>query len=145
VKKLHKDRVKEKVQVWIYFRDDDQIKVLTLKLIEARGGHWQPVTGSIEPGETAVQGAAREAYEESSLPFIGKPLSLDYDFSFETKFGSVHETCFAIETAAMEPVKLDPREHLEYRWLSPEEARSLIKFASNQETLDRLVKKIKKI
>lgn len=45
----------------------------------------------------------------------------------------------------MEPVKLDPREHLEYRWLSPEEARSLIKFASNQETFDRLVKKIKKI
>lgn len=130
---------KLKVQVWIHCVG----RVLLLKTIPGRGEFWQPVTGSVEAGESLMEAALREATEESGLTFLGAARSLDYDFRFKSKFGTVHEHSFAIEAKAdrarLPDVRIDPKEHLEFQWVRPDEALSWLKFESNRRTLEILI------
>ena len=125
-----------KVQVWIH-RDK---QVLLLKTTPKRGGFWQPVTGKVEPGESVEEGALREAVEETGLDFKGQqPRALGFEFSFEGKWGAAHEHAFALVAPSKE-IRLDPKEHVEFQWLTPKKAQSLLKFDSNREPLALLVK-----
>lgn len=130
---------KLKVQVWIHCVG----RVLLLKTIPARGEFWQPVTGSVELGETLPQAALREAQEESGLKFRTEPLALNYDFRFKSKHGFVHEHSYALEAltegARLPHVVLDSKEHLEFQWARPEDAMSWLKFESNRKTLEILM------
>lgn len=113
-----------------------------------RGGVWQPVTGSVEPGEAIEDAALREAREESGLRFDGPPVPLRYEFTFEhSKWGKplrFRESCFRLEAprgAGGEPpsVTLDSREHVSYRWMAPDDAFALLGHPSNAEALRILI------
>ena len=130
---------KSKVQVWIH----SPRKVLILKTNEKRGYFWQPVTGGVEEGEDLAAAALREASEETGARF-GQPIvPLGYRFTFERKGRPIEETVFALGTDQEFDVRLDPAEHIEARWVSPEEALELVKFESNREGLRRLIAKSK--
>ena len=134
-----KQRLNRKAQVWIYRKG----QVLLLQTNVERGEFWQPVTGSINAGETFAEGAMREAQEESGLVFDGELKYLEYEFEFHGKFGRVIERVFAWESSRGE-VKLEPREHQNYRWISFAEAEKALKFSSNIEGLHRLQKRLEK-
>jgi dihydroneopterin triphosphate diphosphatase len=133
-----------KVQVWIHGVKKDQRQVLVFKTNEKRGSFWQPVTGGVEEGEALEAAAAREAFEESGLVFSSPPRSVGFEFTFQRGGQTVREHAFEISVAeAGQPLKLDPKEHVEARWLAPIEALKLLRFESNAHPLQLLMKKWK--
>lgn len=133
--------VTEKVQVWIHGVDSKaRRKVLLLQTNIRRGRFWQPVTGRVEPGEKIELAAHREPSEETGFD-LPKPEALDLDL----RFGSFHETCFEIELPVHQvgqPAKIDPKEHDQFEWTTPEDAMTRLKHDSNRQALRRLLEKI---
>lgn len=92
-----------------------------------RGGFWQPVTGTVERGETPLQTAARELGEETGIAGL-VPIDLGYKhaFAFEGRGRPVprvfEETAFAALASGDPAVRLDASEHEAYTWAPIDEA-----------------------
>src|SRR5690349_5465786 len=133
--------MKRKVQVWIYLKDSKKdYRFLLLLTQPARGSFWQPVTGSMDEGESPAQAAEREAYEESGLTFMGPPTTIPYDFEYQARDGTrIREVGFALEVdfqgAELPIPRLDPHEHNAFRWVSSGEALQMIRYPSNGQML----------
>ena len=127
------------VQVQLARPGPQGIELLALRRREDRGGFWQPVTGRIEQGETADGAALRELGEETGLAAV--PRALGYIHSFLTAEPGVpsasavagpriaDETAYAALAPAGFSPTLDPKEHVEARWVVPAEAARLFPFA----------------
>ncbi len=130
--------IRRKVQVWVVSADG---LILLLCTNASRHSFWQPVTGSVEAGEDFPAAATREAFEETRLPRLSAPVSLDYEFQFESHGTRNHEKVFYVltpEIAGECKVHLDPNEHSQMKWVGAREAATLLKFESNREALRRL-------
>jgi dATP pyrophosphohydrolase len=100
-------------------------------LLERRkpAGFWQSVTGSLEWGEMADAAARRELIEETGIT-QGHLRNLQWTQVYEIlpEFGKTYgpgvthnlEHAFALKLMQRVPVVLS--EHLQYRWLSADEA-----------------------
>jgi 8-oxo-dGTP pyrophosphatase MutT (NUDIX family) len=144
-KKSIKKKIKKKVLVWIFSKFENENHFLVLKTIEKRGGYWQPVTGSVDTGETFEQGALREVYEETHFEGLsqGEWIDLKYIFEYETVTDKISEKCFGLrlklkENTPLPEPKLEPKEHTGFEWVSFEEAIQRIKYESNKEALGKL-------
>lgn len=112
-------------------------------------GYWQSVTGSCDPGEALAQTAVREVFEETGLDAAQYELT---DWGTENVFeiypewrgryapGVTHNTehVFGLRVPAIVPVKLAPREHLDYVWLPYGEAADKVFSWTNAAALRRL-------
>jgi 8-oxo-dGTP pyrophosphatase MutT (NUDIX family) len=146
------DSAKEKlkVQVWVWARPPQQqeAKVLLLKMQNERGGFWQPVTGSVEPEDVSLEAAAeREFREETGLEPLRAPKALGFEFTFPSRWGGTcRESVFEVEVSwegTQGPrVKIDPSEHTSYQWLEAAEAKKLLQFESNAQPLELLRKNL---
>jgi len=148
-KKLAKKKLKKKILVWIFSVFGSEPAFLTLKTIEKRGGYWQPVTGSVDPGETFEQAALREVYEETRFEQLsqGEWIDLNYIFEYETVTDKISEKCFGLKLkfksiSDLPDPKLEPKEHTDFEWVSFEEAIHRIKYESNKEALGKLYQRI---
>jgi lipoyl(octanoyl) transferase len=104
-------------------------RVLLLERTPSGGGFWQILTGTMEPGESPLQTAAREVSEETG--FSGELRELNYSHSFALGDSGL-PPLFAHETAFTMQVHGEPKlsgEHLEYRWCTASEAEQLLPFA----------------
>ena len=85
-------------------------------------GKYELVGGYIEFGETIEEGLKREVKEELGVDInIENPF---YVFTYISERGDKHavEICyFAKMLDPSQPIKLDQREHSEYRWISKNE------------------------
>ncbi|MDR3608561.1 MAG: NUDIX domain-containing protein [Oligoflexia bacterium] len=141
--------MKRKVQVWVVYRSGREVQVLILKTRADRGGFWQPVTGSVEAGETSLAGALREAREETGIGRLPRPQALRYSFRYHSRWGNeVTERGYWIdlqgEGRIAPPVRIDPHEHVKSRWVSVSAARHKIRFPSNRKLLDLVAQAIKR-
>lgn len=135
---------RQKVQVWIYYLGTltSPIQFLILKMLPERGGAWQPVTGSVEEGESLEEAAIREAKEETGLLFQSPPSRVGEPFEFESQWSQkVIEYGYGL-AASSQNVQLDPREHTEYRWVSAAEAIQTVGYPSNAQVLKSLLKEL---
>jgi len=140
---------KSKVQVWIYRRGAQGIQVLFLKLIDERGGFWQPVTGGVESGEGLLEAARREAFEETHLSFKGAPLPLEYSIRYPSRWGGeVEEVAFILEADPSAEVVWDSSEHVGFSWVdvgAPEWTKwvDLLRYPSVQRGLEKVVETLR--
>jgi dihydroneopterin triphosphate diphosphatase len=137
------------VQVLIFAEIERQREFLLLKRIESHGGFWQPVTGSLETGETHRQAAVREVFEETGIDCNAEQLiDLELTNVFEiapqwrSRFAPdvTHneEVCFALQVEKCD-VRLDSLEHDDYLWLDAERAYAMFYWDSNKKALAKFI------
>jgi dATP pyrophosphohydrolase len=109
------------------------LQVLLLERAD-RPGFWQSVTGSVDrEDEPLEQTAVREVAEETGLDASRYPLRnwhkqnrFEIFSRWSGRFapGTTHnqEHVFSLELPQPLPVRLEPREHLQYLWLPWQEA-----------------------
>lgn len=112
--------------------------------------YWQSVTGSQEPGETLVETATRELFEETRIDAKEHGGLVDWNVSNVYEIyprwrhryapGTTHNTehVFGLQLPEEVPVKLDPREHRAYLWLPWEEAAAKCFSWSNRDAIRML-------
>ncbi len=123
----------QSVLVAVLRRSSSGTEALLLRRTPARGGFWQTVTGRIEAGETPLDAAQREAFEETGFQ---NPVSdLGYAHSFVRMDRVVQETCFALWARPDAAVRMDPNEHDDQRWTSLAKAIEEISFAGMKRAL----------
>lgn len=112
-------------------------------------GYWQSVTGSREPGEALRDTAIREVREETGLDALQYALS-DWQSQNEYEIyphwrhryppGVTRNTehVFSLQLPHPVAVQLAPREHLNFEWLSWQDAAEKVFSPSNRAAILRL-------
>ena len=118
----------QSVLVVVYTR---QGEVLMLRRRQP-GDFWQSVTGSLRWGETARRAAERELFEETGMRAQGRLVDCRKTYRFpiippwreryapEAHYNTEH--VFRLELPGRRMIRLNRREHTEWRWLSVEQA-----------------------
>ncbi len=107
-------------------------------------GYWQFLSGGGECGETPIIAAAREAYEEASIPLESNFFKLDSmamvpanAFKGHESWGKdvyvIPEHCFAVEVSSRN-FSLSA-EHIEHKWGDCLTVSRLLKWDSNRNAL----------
>jgi lipoyl(octanoyl) transferase len=121
-------------------------RVLLLHRRPERGNFWQPITGTIEPGESALEAARRELVEETGTAGDPRDLGLVQSFMIESQYLAnrfpqpiiASETGFAAYADTTIPIRVDAEEHDEYGWFTFEEAYGKIRWTDDREALEQL-------
>ncbi|MBS4167589.1 NUDIX domain-containing protein [Parachlamydia sp. AcF125] len=102
-------------------------------------GSWQPVTGSIEKGETAWEAALREIQEETQLQpdrfYAAEVVEIYYEV-YRDAVVTVPVFVAFIETP--QEVTISPAEHDAFLWLPYEEALSYLEFSEQRRVLTHI-------
>lgn len=108
------------VEVYLFRRRRGRVQFLCLRRSPGRklGGVWQPVTGKVDRGETALAAAVREAREETGIAptrfWALETVTVYYDPGLDSVMAL---PLFAAEAAAAARVRISG-EHDAYAWLS---------------------------
>jgi lipoyl(octanoyl) transferase len=102
---------------------------------------WQPVTGTMEPGESPEDAAKREVWEETGQRIELEPLHLRQSFVIDADYVDSRKPLFADETAFLAEapaplVQLSAEEHDAYEWLSMDEALARIRWSDDREAIE---------
>ncbi|MGH8336015.1 MAG: dihydroneopterin triphosphate diphosphatase [Gammaproteobacteria bacterium] len=110
---------------------------------------WQSVTGSLLPDETPRQAALREVREETGFladhgladsGIVNRyPIHRAWLAKFAAGTKENVEHVFSWQLPAIDAVRINPKEHLEYRWVLRDEA---IKLASSATDRDAILKMV---
>jgi lipoyl(octanoyl) transferase len=135
------------IKVLVHDRD----RVLLLHRKPERGNFWQPITGSIEDGETAFEAARREVLEETGNTGEPESMGLTQSFMIDSQYLSskfpnpiiASEIGFAAALDSQLPIRMDAEEHDDFGWFTFGEAYERIRWSDDREALERLEVKLK--
>ena len=128
------------VEVHVFRRLGKRLEVLLLRRSPERSlaGVWQPVTGGIERGESALAAAAREVFEETGLsPICWWALEHLATFYDPARDHIRMVPVFAAEVAWTDPVHLS-HEHDRYTFVSLTEAKRRVLWATQRQAIAAL-------
>jgi|ERR1700733_5334222 len=121
-------------------------KQWSLLLVRHYAGHWAFPKGHPEPGETPVQTAERELFEETGLSisqfFAFLPLEERYQFKLEGKHIIKSVQYFLAEVTGK--VKLQSREISGSMWIKVDDAEKYATFQESQNLCKQVAKFISK-
>ena len=143
---VRRDETIKLVKVVVHDRD----RVLLLHRRRERGDFWQPITGSMEDGESPLDTARREIVEETGQSADPISLGITQSFMIESQYlASLHplpiiasEVNFAAAFDSKIPIRLDADEHDEYGWFSFGEAYDKIQWTDDREALELVESRI---
>jgi len=111
-------------------------------------GFWQSVTGSLQWGESAMQAARRELYEETGIMAGERLIDLARQIRFPIKPAwraryapGDHvntEHWFALPLPFRRLPGLQPKEHSEYQWMPYRQAMRLVSSWTNRKAIRQL-------
>jgi len=136
------------ILVILFRRAPEGLEIAVLKRSDA--GYWQFVAGGGEDDETPIQAAQRETQEETGI--AGELIRLDSmstvpkdcfpaSDSWRDDLFVIPEYCFAVDVGNRD-VSLS-QEHIEFQWVTYEQACSLLKWDSNRNALWELNERLK--
>lgn len=142
-----RDEVIRLIKVVIHDGD----RVLLLHRRPERGDFWQPITGSIERGESPIETARREVIEETGFNAVPQDLGLTQSFMIESQFLSAKhpapiiasEIGFHATIDSSLPIRLDATEHDDYGWFTFSDAYEKIRWTDDREALELLESRLK--
>ncbi|HJQ36881.1 MAG TPA: lipoyl(octanoyl) transferase LipB [Thermoanaerobaculia bacterium] len=128
----------------------DGDRVLLLHRRPERGNNWQPITGSMEAGESPIDAARRELREETGQNGEPEPLELVQSFMIDSQFLAAQhpapiiasEIAYAAALDSRIPIRLDTLEHDACGWFTFGEAYERIRWTDDREALDRLQSRV---
>ena len=129
------------IEAHIFREQNGKIEFLLLKRspVQYYPNLWQMVSGKIKDNETAYQTALREIKEETNLtpekfwaaPTVNSFYSPDKDYICLLPV-------FAVKVEFNSEVTVS-KEHTEYRWVNPEEAKQLLAWDGQRKSVDVIV------
>ena|ERR1700754_730733 len=130
------------VQVVIFANTAQGREFLLLRRVSSHGGFWQSVTGSLEDGESHIEAAVREVYEETGYSIRPQELielglvnvfEIAPQWRIKYASGITHneEVCFALEVIKRDVV-IDPVEHESFVWVDYDTALGMLYWDSNR-------------
>jgi dihydroneopterin triphosphate diphosphatase len=129
------------IEAHIFRETGKNIEFLLLKRsqTEIYPGLWQMVTGKIEEGETAYKTALREILEETGLQAekLWVVPNVNSFYSHESNTISLLPV-FAAQVNVKDKVQIS-REHIEFGWYNPDDARKLLAWESQRHSVDMIV------
>ncbi|MVU81026.1 NUDIX domain-containing protein [Nocardia sp. ET3-3] len=89
-------------------------------------GRWELPGGGVEPGEPHEEAAVREVGEETglSVEVVGQRSAHSW-MDVAGREMRIHATVYDVAEREMRTVALNPDEHDEHRWVTPEQAAAL--------------------
>ncbi|WP_379317787.1 NUDIX hydrolase [Paenibacillus puldeungensis] len=129
------------ILVFPYIKISETNSILYAVFRRSQEGYWQGIAGGGEEGETILDAAKREAFEEAEIPTSCKYKKLDSssmlpvidvvsDFLWGLDTYVVPEYSFGVEVGVKE--LLLSSEHKEFKWVTYEEAINILKWDSNK-------------
>jgi lipoyl(octanoyl) transferase len=124
----------------------DGERVLLLHRRPERGNFWQPITGSIEDGESPHETATRELHEETGNGAEPRSMNLTQSFMIDSQYLAARfplpiiasEVAFTAKLDSRLPIHMDAEEHDEHGWFTFAEAYERIKWSDDREALEQL-------
>lgn len=103
----------------------DEILILKRRTDYTQGGKWGLPAGRPEEGETDVEAAVRELYEETG--FSVRISEVEFVKGFEWNFTGavIIFILFRVKVPEKFGVRINPEEHIDYRWITPKECHSI--------------------
>jgi dihydroneopterin triphosphate diphosphatase len=144
-------RAPYQVLVFPYYISDKGIEYAIF--LRSDANWWQAISGGGEEGETIIESAKREAWEEGGISKDSLYIKLDTvnsipaeEFADSIHWGEgvyvIPENCYGVKVASKQ--LLLSLEHTEYKWLNYNDAISYLKWDGNKVALWELNKRLSK-
>lgn len=144
-------RAPYQVLVFPYYKVEKEIEYAIFNRSDADYDYWQGIAGGGEDGETIIESAKREAWEEGGIPKDSLYMRLDTinpipaeEFADSIYWGEnvyvINENCYGVEIINKQ-LKLSD-EHTEYKWMNYNDAISCLKWDGNKVALWELNKRL---
>ncbi len=122
-----------KVEGIMFAKSGNDFKFLIIKRVPADGDFWQPLTESLEDGESIEECLRRGVKEELGLDNIKGVTERLWSFPWENKKGEPNiDLVYGVEISESDEIKINPEEHSEYKWCGFDEAMSLLGKENNK-------------
>lgn len=132
-----------KVEGIIFVVKDGEYSFLILKRTPEDGDFWQPLTGTVEDGEKIQDCLLRELKEETGIQNPIKVTDKIWSFDWKNKRDeTIIEFVYGIELNPNTPVTINPSEHSGYKWVSFNEAISLLGRDNNKRAFQEFKEKV---
>lgn len=124
-----------KVEGVLYHIIDGKTYILCLKRSEQDGGFWQPITGTNQSNESLEETLVREINEEVGLEKDQIEIEQMYFyFNWTKKALMIHEYVYSVKVDSVNQINLSD-EHVDYKWISIDEAIDLFEKNNNKNAL----------
>ncbi len=127
----------------MFAKSGNDFKFLVIKRVPEDGDFWQPLTESLEDGESIEECLRRGVKEELGLNDIKSLTERLWSFPWENKRGEPNiDLVYGVEILESDEIKINPEEHSEYKWCTFDEAMNLLGKENNKKAFEHFKEKI---
>jgi 8-oxo-dGTP pyrophosphatase MutT (NUDIX family) len=85
------------------------------------GGTWGLPAGKVEHGESDLETIVRETFEETGIQVDPHKYAFLGNFTFDFSYVYLEFPTFSVQLSKLPKVQISPSEHIDYRWVTPQE------------------------